>query len=107
MPSSSFFETQPIINMSGQTKELQMQGIESFIDAIAERLADKMNERMKQNAPKQVDDLITRKQAVEMLHVTVATLWRWEHMGIIKAQHLGRRVYYSRSELESAMKENN
>jgi excisionase family DNA binding protein len=52
------------------------------------------------------DELLTREQAAELLHINFSTLWHWQRKGAIKAYGIsGSRRYYKRSEIMEAMKE--
>ena len=45
------------------------------------------------------EDLLTQEEASKLLSITKATLISYQKKGKVKAHHLGRRVYYKRSEL--------
>ncbi len=52
-------------------------------------------------------DIITRKEAAIMLRIDLSTLWEWTKDGKLKAQGIGRRVYYKRSEIEKCLTDKN
>lgn len=48
--------------------------------------------------------ILTRKQAAELLCVSLTTLKTWSDQKIIKAYRLGGRIYYKEKELLEALK---
>jgi hypothetical protein len=48
-------------------------------------------------------ELVIRKEALELLSTTPATLWRWEKQGKIKSYGIGGKRYYKRTELLEAL----
>jgi len=47
--------------------------------------------------------LLTRKEAADLLSITLPTLHHWSKTGLIQAYYLGRRIYYKESELLNAL----
>ncbi|MHA6697330.1 helix-turn-helix domain-containing protein [Chryseobacterium sp. A321] len=45
------------------------------------------------------EELITRKEACELLNVTDVTIWNWAKQGRIKTYKIGNRVMLKRSEI--------
>lgn len=73
-----------------------------LIEKIAERTAQMIsNNRKPQQQPK---DLITRKEAADLLKINVATLWRWTKSGKLHQYGIGGRTYYKRSEILESVK---
>ncbi len=56
--------------------------------------------------PKEQEDLITRKEACEMLNVTDVTIWTWAKQGKIPTYKVGAKVYLKRSEVMSLVESN-
>lgn len=82
---------------------LQIQYPESLqkdIDFIKGKLVD-LEKTMQ---PKQPEVLMTRTQVAEFLHVDLSTVHNLTVKGTLKKKQLGGRVYYRRSEVESAIK---
>lgn len=54
-----------------------------------------------QLTPKKDDapELLTRKEASEILKVSYTTLFHWNNEGKLPAQTIGKRVYYLRSSI--------
>lgn len=89
------------------TQEVQqMQGLDSLIEAISERVADKVCQRMGETTQAKEDKMMTRQQVMDYLHITDATLWRWGQLGLlVPSGKVGSRVYYKQSDVEKALKE--
>ena len=58
---------------------------------------------LKESLTNSPDQLLTRMQTAELLHVDKSTLWSWTKKGKIKAYGIGNRVFYKRSEIEIAL----
>jgi hypothetical protein len=89
-------------------------GTLQFIQTTPEKLADLIKEGVKseleilkkellhENAN---DELLTREQAAELLHINLSTLWAWRNKGKVTAYGIsGSRRYYKRSEIMGALK---
>ncbi len=51
------------------------------------------------------DDLISVREAAQILHVSESTVWRWIGRGILKAHRIGpKRICLRREELEPVLK---
>lgn len=84
--------------------EQQMQGLDSIIEAISDRVADKVCERIGDKAQSKDDGMMTRDEVLEYLHITDATLWRWERKGLLtRFGQFGTRIYYKRSDVDKAL----
>lgn len=53
--------------------------------------------------PSEPDDLMTRQQVADKLHVDLSTVHNLTVKGILKKWGVGGRVYYKRSEIDSAI----
>lgn len=56
----------------------------------------------KKEVPKQEENLSTG-EAMELLNCSKTTLWKWCKEGRIRKHGLGRKIYYKRSEILSAI----
>lgn len=68
--------------------------------AVKEEM-NKITDVIKLN-PKESDkenDLLTREETANLLKVSTTTLFLWNRDSILKAKKIGRRVYYSKSEV--------
>jgi len=71
---------------------------DTLIDRIAAKTAELIQSRQT-TTPEPQDDLITPKQACELLKCTSVTLWRWEKKGRVTPYGLGGKKYFKRSKL--------
>jgi excisionase family DNA binding protein len=65
------------------------------------------NESQKQPEPVKPDQLLTRKEAADLLGITLPTLWDWTRKGTIPGYRISKRVYYKRPEIDAALKSMN
>ena len=81
-------------------QELVLSPIEigNLIDRIATRTAEIIQSRQT-TAPDPANDLITPKEACELLQCTPVTLWRWEKKGRIQPFGIGGKKFFKKSEL--------
>ncbi len=86
------------------TKILQVQNMD------AEQLEKRFNEiqntlnklmSVKEEQPK--TDLLTRKEAAEILKISLVTLYTWTKHNILSAHKIANKVYYKRAEIEKAL----
>ena len=70
-------------------------------DGVKYQLEDLKKQLLNQNAN---DELLTRKEACELLQINSSTLWAWNNKGKVKAYGIANRRYYKRSELIEALK---
>ena len=54
---------------------------------------------IEQNLKTYMEDLLRRKEVLELLNITSKTLWDWENAGKVKRVLVGKRIYYKKSEL--------
>ena len=52
-------------------------------------------------------DLLKRKEAADLLGISLASLNTWTKAGLIKAYKISTRVYYNRSDIDEALKRMN
>jgi hypothetical protein len=48
---------------------------------------------------------LTRKEACEMLHVSLPTLTRYSELGLIPAKRIGFRILYLQSDIEASLRD--
>jgi excisionase family DNA binding protein len=90
MGTLQFIQTTP-----EQLANLIKDGLKSELEILKKEL-------LNENAN---DELLTREQAAELLHINLSTLWSWTSKGKISAYGIsGARRYYKRSELMDALK---
>lgn len=49
------------------------------------------------------EELLTRKETAALLKINLATLWSWTKSGKLNSLGIANRVYYKRSEIETAL----
>ncbi|MBB4807007.1 putative DNA-binding transcriptional regulator AlpA [Chryseobacterium defluvii] len=65
-----------------------------------EQIVYKVLEKMQQGqAPKDQKDFYTREETAKLLDVSLTTLFHWNNDGTLKNTKIGKRVYYSKSEV--------
>lgn len=74
---------------------------EATVEATIERLKGELTTH--QNNP---DDLLTPKEASDLLRCSITTLWRYEKAGKVKSLSMGGKRYYKRSELMESLSGN-
>lgn len=52
-----------------------------------------------QSAQTETDDLMTRKEVLELLKINASTLWHYQNKGRIKVYKFSNKCFYKRSEL--------
>ncbi|WP_413513232.1 helix-turn-helix domain-containing protein [Myroides odoratus] len=82
--------------MSGK---LILEGITT--SAFIEMIADVVVEKLK--SAKEQDVLMTRHEAAKYLRIGLSTLSRWTSEGRVPSHGIGGKIYYYKSEIESAM----
>jgi len=83
-----------------QTIQLQLpEEYQSDIDLIKSQLQD----LKKHFQPKKPNEYLTRNEVAEMLKIDLSSVHNWTKKGILISYQIGGRVYYKRSEVESAI----
>lgn len=76
---------------------------EQLQNAITENVRGQLEELKKSFRPKKPEEYLSRTQTAELLGITLGTLHLWTKKGILQSYGISRRVYYKRSEVESAL----
>jgi hypothetical protein len=53
---------------------------------------------------KEQEELLTRKDVLEMLKISSVTLWNWQKVGKIKVYKFSNKCFYKRNELIDSLK---
>lgn len=64
----------------------------------------KIEEILAKESKEDESELITRKEACEILNVTDVTIWKWAKQGKIKTYKIGNRIYLFRDEILELVK---
>ena len=77
------------------------------LNQMIERGVSRALQQPGSSVPKQEDlnDWITREQTANMLHISFPTLREYEKQKILVPYRIGRRVLYSRKEVEAKLRE--
>lgn len=81
---------------------------ETLPNGTIDRLFNEMQEirNLFSQQPKANEDLITRKEACELLNVTDVTIWTWSKQGKIPTYKVGAKIYLKRSEVMNLIDQN-
>ncbi|WP_329807185.1 helix-turn-helix domain-containing protein [Flavobacterium facile] len=81
--------------------QLSVGDLQQLISDVVKNELQKITDAIKLN-PKESDkenDFLTREETANLLKVSTTTLFLWNRDSILKAKKIGRRVYYSKSEV--------
>lgn len=53
--------------------------------------------------PRTPEELLTRTETAKLLKINLSTLYKWTKKGRLKSYGISGKVYYKRSEVESAL----
>ena len=81
---------------------------EAYVNAIKNK-NDLRKKLVEDNNPNSKDkdvptNLLSRKEAAELLKISFPTLWRWTKYNTISSYRLGGKVYYKREEIMKKLK---
>ena len=75
---------------------------------LKEVLTEWATQLLASHPQKEVDDedlkLLTRDEAAELLHVNLATLWRWNKEGYLPAVKVGAKTMYRKEDLAKILR---
>jgi hypothetical protein len=83
-------------NSAIQLMQIDLDSFGQFIQKLVREELEKYN-------PIQSDEkeFYTREETAKLLNVSLTTLFHWNNQGILKTKKLGKRVYYSKSDVLS------
>lgn len=73
------------------------------INTLFEGLKSQIKELKNNFEPTKPTELLTVNEVAEMLKVDRSTLWNWQQKQTLVPYGIGARVYYRRSDIESAL----
>lgn len=76
---------------------------EQLQKAIAEKINGQLEELKKSFQPKTPEEFLSRKATAQLLDINLSTLYLWTKKGILQSYGISGKVYYKRSEVESAL----
>lgn len=62
---------------------------------------------LQKNTPNNNNEILNRKQTADLLGISLSTLWSWTKRKVLNSYGAGKRVYYIKSEVLSALKQLN
>ena len=68
-----------------------------------EGIKQQLTDLQKNFQPKEPTEFLTRVEVAKMLKIDLSSVHNWTKKGILQAYQIGGRVYYKRTELESAI----
>ncbi len=68
--------------------------------AVAEALEEKLGSQEKKDT---AEEYISREEAAALLRVSLLTLRNYAKRGVLKPRQIGRRVLYSRRDIDAAL----
>lgn len=73
--------------------------------AIVQGVKSELEDLKKNFQPKEPTEYLTRHEVASLLKVDISSVHNYTSRGILKSWGIGRRVYYKRKEVESAIVE--
>ena len=86
-------------------ESIQLLGIspEQLRTAISKDLKSQLDELKKGFQPKTPQELLTRSETAKLLKINLSSVHNWTKKGLLKSYGISGKVYYKRSEVESAL----
>ncbi|USD26862.1 helix-turn-helix domain-containing protein [Flagellimonas marinaquae] len=78
---------------------------EQLQKAITENVKSQLEELKKSFQPKTPEEFLSRKATAQLLNINLSTLYLWTKKGVLQSYGISGKVYYKRSEVESALVE--
>lgn len=91
-----------------QTKVVQIESIEAAdllnrLDKMESAISALSNQSQNTATNTTTSDYITRREIAKLFQISLVTVNDWTRKGILTAYKVAKRVYYKRSEVESAL----
>lgn len=83
---------------------LQNVSPEALTELIKEGVKSQLEDFKKSINTHNPDELLTREQTCDFLHIDSSTLWHWTNKGKVTAYGIGNRRYYKKAELLECLK---
>ncbi len=87
-----------------QLTQAQRNLIMNLFSPVIDVIVDRVSERILSVTAKKEPKFYTRKEAAEILHVTLPTLARITKDGLLVAKHVGSRILYEADVIDEAVK---
>jgi len=75
------------------------------IESFGQFIQKLVREELEKIIPTQSEEkeFYTREETAKLLNVSLTTLFHWNNQGVLKAKKIGKRVYYSKSDVLSQL----
>lgn len=75
------------------------------LDSFGQFIQELVREELEKIIPVKSEEkeFYTREETAKLLNVSLTTLFHWNNQGILKTKKLGKRVYYSKSDVLSQL----
>ena len=73
------------------------------ITSLFEGLQNQLSEIKDNLQPKEPTEYLSRNEVAKLLKCDLSSLWAWTKKGKLKSYGIGNRIYYKRTEVESAI----
>ncbi|GAA5100519.1 helix-turn-helix domain-containing protein [Chryseobacterium ginsengisoli] len=83
--------------MTNSAIQLMQIDIESFGQFIQKLVREELEKVIP--AQSEEKEFYTREETSKLLNVSLTTLFHWNNQGVLKAKKIGKRVYYSKSDV--------
>lgn len=91
--------------MTGKTIMIEQLEASYFVEQF-EELKKEIRELKEVNKPKPPQsDFVSRKEVAAIFKISIVTAHEWSNKGILRTYKIGNRIFYKRSEIESALTE--
>ncbi|MGQ8335812.1 helix-turn-helix domain-containing protein [Sunxiuqinia sp. A32] len=80
--------------------ELTPQELKEMIHITVKAALSEFKEELR---PKEPEELLTRKEVVKLLQISLTTLYHWTRDGKLKQYKTGGKVYYKKNEVLTAL----
>ena len=87
--------------MTNSAIQLMQIDIESFGQFIQKLVREELEKIIPTQSEEK--DFYTRDETAKLLNVSLTTLFHWNNQGVLKAKKIGKRVYYSKSDVLSQL----
>lgn len=87
--------------MTNSTIQLMQIDLDSFGQFIQKLVREELEKIIPVQSKEK--EFYTREETAKLLNVSLTTLFHWNNQGILKTKKLGKRVYYSKSDVLSQL----
>lgn len=91
--------------MENRAVQIQEVSVEDLTNLIKNSIRNEFAGFMNQNPISTKENLLSRKEVLEMLKISEVTLWNYEKQGKIKGYGIGGRRLYKESEIFDSLQE--